>query len=251
MMFASRPRTPFVFEIAELERLGTELHAGYVAASPFPHVVLDDFLPKEYADSVLDHYPGPDSEIWLDWTQRDTVHQPKKLGIGHASRMTDVSPYVLTVLQAFNSYPFLNFLEKLTGIEKLLSDPYFHGGGLHQILSGGKLAIHTDFNDLKRLDLYRRLNVLLYLNKNWKDEYNGQLELWSQDMQRCERTVAPVFNRLVVFNTNKRSFHGHPKPLNTPPHITRKSLAFYYYTAQPAADQHYDHHTDWQEVPSA
>jgi Rps23 Pro-64 3,4-dihydroxylase Tpa1-like proline 4-hydroxylase len=128
-------------------------------------------------------------------------------------------------LNAFNSYPFINFLEELTGIPKLLPDPHFNGGGLHQILNGGKLAIHTDFNQLASLDLYRRLNVLLYLNENWKDEYNGNLELWDQTCSSCVKSVAPTFNKLVVFETNKRSFHGHPKPLNTPGSVTRKSIA--------------------------
>lgn len=239
----------FAFNIKELENLGEQNRNAYIHAKPFPHIVLNDFLPKKHADYVLQEFPDSTSPIWLDWKQRDIVHQPKKQGIGHASRLTEVSPYLLNMLSAFNSYPFLNFLEKLTGIEKLLPDPYFHGGGLHQILSGGKLAVHTDFNDLKALNLYRRINVLFYLNKNWKAEYNGELELWNDQLTQCEVAIPPLFNRLVVFNTDKKSFHGHPKPLNTPENITRKSIALYYYTALPNAEEHYDGITDWQDIP--
>jgi hypothetical protein len=243
-------RKPFNFDTSELESLAKGAHEKYLTATPFPYAAFDDFLTTKEANYILQDFPQPDSPIWLDWRQRDTVHQPKKQGIGHASRLEGVSPYILNVLAAFNSYPFLNFLEKLTGITKLLPDPYFHGGGLHQILSGGKLAVHTDFNQLDAINLYRRINVLFYLNKDWKDDYNGALELWNTDMTQCEASIMPLFNRLVVFNTNKKSFHGHPKPLNTPEHITRKSIALYYYTARPNEDEPYDVITDWQETES-
>lgn len=248
MLFNSEPKVPFVFDTDELEKLALIHQSNYAEAVPFKHIVLDDFLPKLYAETALRHFPDPSSEVWFDWRGRETVHQSRKQGVGHASRMTKLSPYIQNILQAFNSYPFLNFLEKLTGISKILPDPYFYGGGLHQILSGGKLAVHTDFNDHHRLNLYRCINVLFYLNKGWKQEYNGNLELWTEDLQKCEQSIMPIFNRLVIFNTNKKSFHGHPLPLKTPSHITRKSMAFYYYTALPSTNEKYDDNTDWQEV---
>lgn len=239
----------FAFDIDELEELGETNRDSYLNAKPFRHIILENFLPEIEADLALSEFPKPSSKIWLDWTNRDTVHQPRKQGIGHASRLKDVSPRLLNLLNSFNSYPFLNFLEKLTGIDKLLPDPYFHGGGLHQILSGGKLAIHTDFNDLKSLNLYRRINALFYLNKDWQPDYNGDLELWREDLKCCEKSIPPTFNKLVVFETDKKSFHGHPKPLNTPDGVTRKSIALYYYTARPASKGKYDGKTDWQVVP--
>lgn len=241
---------PLIFAIDELAELANKHRADYNLADPFPHVAIDDFLSLPHAEKVLSVFPDQHSPIWLDWKLRDTIHQPKKQGIGHASRLVNVSPYLQTILFAFNSYPFLNFLEKLTGIGKLLPDPHFHGGGLHQILSGGKLAVHTDFNELRPLDLYRRINVLFYLNKDWRPEYQGNLELWDENVQNCVRTITPIFNRLVVFNTTKKSFHGHPIPLNTPLGITRKSIALYSYTAKPAPDAKYDEVTDWRDVRS-
>ena len=248
MFFNSEPKMPFVFDANELEQLALKYQAKYAVALPFKHIVLDDFLPELYAESLLRNFPSPSSDVWFDWRERETVHQSRKQGAGHASRMTNLSPYIHNVLQAFNSYPFLNFLEKLTGIQKILPDPYFHGGGVHQILPEGKLAIHTDFNDHHRLNLYRCINVLFYLNKDWKETYNGNLELWAGDLSKCEKSILPIFNRLVIFNTNKKSFHGHPKPLKTPNGITRKSLALYYYTALPISGEKYDGNTDWQEV---
>ena len=239
----------FVFDAAALERVARQHADAYRTATPFPHVVIDDFLPRPAATRLLRAFPDTRARQWLDWKKRDTLHQPGKQGIGHASRLDGASPYLHNMLYAFNSYPFLRFLEILTGIGKLLPDPHFHGGGIHQILRGGKLAMHTDSNDLQQLDLYRRLNILLYLNKDWRPEYNGNLELWNPDTRECEKEIPPLFNRLVVFITNKRSLHGHPKVLNTPPGVTRKSLALYYFTSRPAADEHYDGVIDWQDCP--
>ena len=133
-------------------------------------------------------------------------------------------------LYALNSASFLKFLEGLTGIEKLIGDPQFEGGGLHQIPAGGKLAIHIDFNKHLYYGLERRLNLLIYLNKNWREEYGGHFELWDHGITRMITKVAPVFNRVVIFSTSRFSYHGHPDPLRCPPDVTRKSLALYYYT---------------------
>lgn len=247
-MLALRNPPIFTFRHADLVARA-ERHAGeYRSAQPFPHAVIDDFLPADVADRLLKSFPPPDAEHWLDWTKRDTVHQPKKLGIGHASKLEGAPPYLHNVLFAFNSFPFLDFLERLTGIGKLLPDPHFHGGGLHQILSGGKLAVHCDSTVLTPLHLYRRINALLYLNRNWRPEYGGDLELWDATCSRCEKSIAPLFNRLVVFNTTKHSFHGHPRPLNTPPSVTRKSLALYYFTSEPSPGDRYDDQIDWRET---
>lgn len=235
----------FAFKSGEMRKRGEALHETYVSARPFPHIAIDDFMKCEDAQRLLQVFPPVESDVWLDWRKRDRVHQPKKLGIGHASRLDSASPYLLNVLATFNSHAFIHFLEALTGIRKLLPDPHLHGGGIQQILSGGRLAVHADFNLLEELDLFRRVNVLLYLNTDWKPEYDGNLELWEEGAESCAKVIPPLFNRLVVFNTTKSSLHGHPNPLNTPKGVTRKSLALYYYTAKPAPGEVYDSVTDW------
>lgn len=162
-------------DVEKLAAQGQALHAAYKVAEPFPHVVIDNFLPEQIANDILNAFPDKNAPMWFDWRQRDTVHQPKKLGIGHAERLVNAPPYIQHVLQVLNSYPILKFLQELTGISGLIPDPYFHGGGLHQILSGGKLAVHADFNFESFLQLYRRLNLLLYFNKDWEESYNGNL----------------------------------------------------------------------------
>ena len=239
----------FVFEKSVLSALASKHKIGYDQATPFPHVVIDDFLPSHVASHALAEFPPADAPLWLDWRTRDTKHQPKKLGVGSAERLAQASPSLQHVLFTLNSAAMLEFLETLTGIQGLIPDPHFTGGGLHQILSGGKLGIHSDFNFDRRLKLYRRINVLIFLNKHWKEEYGGHLELWESTMTQCIKRVMPIFNRCVIFNTDQDSCHGHPEPLNTPTHITRKSLALYYYSRDSKTGDNDIRSTDWRPRP--
>ncbi len=142
---------------------------------------------------------------------------------------------------------FVNFLQLLTGIHGLIPDAYFHGGAFHQMLPGGKLDVHADFNVDEERKLRRRINVLVYFNKAWKDEYGGHLELWDKDLSECKQKIAPLFNRAVIFNTSSTSYHGHPRPLTCPKGMTRKSLAFYYYQSDPEVfKKDFAHNTLWQ-----
>ena len=124
------------------------------------------------------------------------------------------------------------FLERLSGIEGLIADPHLDGGGLHQIERGGRLAVHADFSRNWKLQLERRLNLLVYLNEDWDESYGGHLELWDRSMTRADQRILPVFNRCVIFSTDSTSYHGHPDPLTCPEDRTRKSLALYYYTVE-------------------
>ena len=139
--------------------------------------------------------------------------------------------FIREVFGFFNSVPIVQFLESLTTIPSLIPDPHFVGGGFHETSKGGKLGIHADFRINETLHLNRRINVIIYLNKDWKEEYGGHLELWDRKMQGKVHTVAPIYNRCVIFNTDADSFHGHPDPLTTPDGVTRRSIALYYYTA--------------------
>ena len=131
------------------------------------------------------------------------------------------------------SYPFVSFLESLTNIKNLVPDPSLFGGGLHAILSGGFLKVHTDFNWHPNLKLWRRVNVFIYLNEDWEDNYGGALELWNGNLTHCFHRIMPLANRLVIFSSSGNSYHGHPRPLNTPNHVMRKSIAMYFYSVEP------------------
>ncbi len=238
----------FVFSANELIKLADRYHRSYSTNVPYPHISIDDFLPLEVAEGLVKVFPKPDDALWLDWRKRDTTHQPKKQGIGHAGRLEGAHPFLHNVIFAFNSYPMIRFLERLTGIEGLIPDPHLTGGGLHQILPEGRLAVHADFNYLETLKLYRRINLLLFLNLDWCEAYGGHLEMWDASMRHCVQRILPVFNRCVIFNTGRTSFHGHPQPLSCPPGVTRKSLAFYYYTRDSDRAENQPHETLWQET---
>lgn len=228
-----------------LQRAAADLGAQYRSASPFPHVVIDDFLPPELLRPVLEEFPDPAA---LKWMKFDAPRE-RKLAFSQVERLSHAPRDLLYFL---NSAPVLNFLETLTGIPGLISDPHYNGGGLHQIERGGKLGVHADFNKLESLRLDRRLNLLIYLNEDWQEEYGGKLELWSRDMARCEKDVLPIFNRCVIFSTTSDSYHGHPMPLTCPEGRTRKSIATYYYTnGRPEEEVRDDHTTLFVDRPGA
>ena len=156
------------------------------------------------------------------------------------SHITAEQGNVFDILSFMNSPEFLSFLQELTGIDDLIADPDFNGGGIHLIPRGGKLGIHIDFSRaLFDNNKYRRANCLLYLNDGWQREWEGALELWNKKPSEggsCVKKVFPFFNRLVIFGTSKNSWHGHPTPLNCPEGEYRKSLATYYYSSQPGDD---------------
>jgi Rps23 Pro-64 3,4-dihydroxylase Tpa1-like proline 4-hydroxylase len=232
------------FDPSELQNRAKGLREQYPNALPFPHTVIDDLFPEETLKAILKEFPKPDG---IDWNEFDT-REEKKLASTAESQLGDVTRFFLYQL---NSSTFINFLETLTGIEGLIPDPHFWGGGLHQITRGGYLKIHADFNWHERLRLDRRLNLLLYLNQDWKEEYGGHLELWNRDMSYCEKRLLPVFNRCVIFNTTDYSYHGHPERLTCPPTQTRKSLALYYYSSGQLRQKDSDSHgTLFKKKPS-
>lgn len=239
----SNPSSPIssflpLSRMAEIAASSREIYAN---AKPFPHIVIEDFLEPALLDEVLTEFPKPAD---IDWRRFDNEREIKLASATEAS----FGPVTRLLLYHLNSITFLEFLGRVTGIENLLSDPCFDGGGLHQIVRGGKLGIHADFNKHPRYGLDRRLNLLVYLNKNWREEYGGNLELWNRELTRCEARIQPLFNRAVLFGTTDFTFHGHPDPLQCPEGMTRKSLALYYFSnGRPAEEVSGGHSTLFRE----
>lgn len=209
----------------EARRIGEQHSERYCFEEPFPHIVLDHFLPEEVARTALDHFP------------KESLKSDRVFEMGYAGQHkrqilpAECDAEARSLFHFFNSQPMLAFLEGLTAIPGLIPDPYFAGGGYHATSRGGKLGVHADFRVNEQLHLHRRINVIVYLNEHWEDDWGGHLELWDRDMSRKCAEVAPLFNRCVVFNTDATSYHGHPDPLNTPEGVLRRSIALYYYTA--------------------
>jgi len=219
------------------------LHEAYRSARPFPHAVLDGLFPDAVLDEVLAEFPKPGEIAWVAF---DSPTE-KKLGYSYTQPLGESLQRFLWLM---SSAPVLLFLEALTGIEGLIPDPYYGGAGPHQIERGGFLKVHADFNWHPKLRLDRRLNLLVYLNRDWREEYGGHLELWDREVSRCERRILPVFNRTVVFSTTDHSFHGHPHPLACPEGRTRKSVSLYYYSnGRPEEERSAPHDTIFKETP--
>ena len=202
---------------------GTRLAVQYQAAKPFPHIVIDCVLEPQILREALADFPDIDGKDFFDRDQERLKFQfaPEEVKAG----------LLRNLLIEFNSKAFLSFLEEMTGIDSLISDHHFSGGGLHETRRNGHLSIHADFNVHDELNLERRLNLLVYLNDDWDEAFGGALELWDTEMTKCEVKVAPIMARAVVFNTSLDSYHGHPDPLVCPEGRTRRSIATYYYTA--------------------
>jgi Rps23 Pro-64 3,4-dihydroxylase Tpa1-like proline 4-hydroxylase len=220
----------------KLEALAQAKAEEYKANQPYPHIYFDNFLPLDVAEAALRDFPEPKE---VDWQAYKDVNQHKKLAFDSVEKLP---ASLRDVLYFLNTRPMLKFLETLTGIQSVLPDPNYAGGGLHQIRPGGLLEVHADFSYHKGLRLDRRINVLIYLNKDWKEEYGGHFELWDREVKRAEKKILPIFNRCAIFSTTSISFHGHPLPLACPPDRNRKSIATYYYSnGRPEEDPELTH----------
>lgn len=203
--------------------------SDYAAADPFPHIVIDDAFPAEQLREVAREVEALELRC-----EREFYGTSGKQRLSEASAMP---PATRTFIEQLQGPEFLRWLEGVSGIEGLVFDPELEGGGVHRIMSGGFLKIHADSNWSTRLQLHRRLNLILYLNPDWRDEWGGALEFWRRDMSACARRIAPVFNRMVIFSTTAISYHGHPEPLRCPEPVTRNSIALYYYAADRPAEE--------------
>lgn len=207
----------------DLKKTAADYKESYQHAAPFPNFYIDDFFDEKKLSEVLEEFP--DMRVKPDF-KFETPNEKKLASKGEGR----FGPKTKAFMHYLNSEPFLNFLAEVSGIDKLIPDPYFEGAGCHQIEPGGMLKVHADFNKNRFLGLDRRLNFLIYLNKDWDESYGGHFELWDEEMKSCEKKILPLFNRVAMFSTTSFSYHGHPTPLSCPEDRSRKSIALYYYT---------------------
>jgi len=204
-----------------------ELRSKVRGASPFPFFCIDNFLKADFAEQVLGAFPSYDDALKMGRTFA-AVNERGKV------QVTDSSKFAGPIQQlnaALAAPEFLDLLSYVMDIPRLLPDDQLIGGGIHQTGPRGHLDVHVDFNYIKERNLHRRLNILLYLNKDWKPEWGGNVELWDPDVKVCHHSFSPIFNRCVVFETNEISNHG-VSAVTCPEGQSRKSFAAYYYTKE-------------------
>jgi Rps23 Pro-64 3,4-dihydroxylase Tpa1-like proline 4-hydroxylase len=204
---------------------------------PFRYIIIDDFLIAEKAEELFRAYPRIEETAWDHTTY---VNQKNKF----VKTNFDDAPILQEVFKELRTDSFRELLSQITEIDQLHADEDLFGAGLHQSIKGAFLDVHVDFNIHPKTGFHRRMNLLIYMNKNWEKSYNGYLELWDMEDKKQIEYIEPKFNRAVIFETNEVSFHGHPKPLHTPKGMSRKSISVYYYTKnRPEHEITEDHNT--------
>ncbi len=229
-----------LINMQSLNERKAEIKKEYQSKKPFRYVMFENIFFPDKAELIHAQYPSIKDGVWDGTTYIDQNNKFTKTKFEEGSILKQA-------FNELNSKEFLSWLRDITEIEEeLIGDEDLFGGGLHQSTNGAFLNVHVDYNIHPETKFHRRLNAIVYMNKDWKDEYEGHIELWDltgNDKKMLGR-YAPHFNRCVIFETNEISFHGHPKPLNTPENVNRKSLATYYYTKnRPAHEIADDHNT--------
>ena len=226
-----------VFDNNEYAKLAVQNQEKYQANTPFPHIYFDDFLPEHIAITIADEYPEV-SSLDSGWKFHNNENVSRYL-------LEDTTKFHFRMrlfAEAITSRQFLLFLETLTGINSILADPYFIGGGAMLTGRDQFLKIHADFNFHHKLQAWRRVNALFYLSPGWDTEWGGNLELWSNDGENKVQEIAPLFNRVVIFNTTSDTFHGQPEPLRCPENVYRKVFSAFYYSTEMAERTESDPH---------
>jgi hypothetical protein len=199
------------------------LRGQYRTANPYPHLVLDGLFPDELLMQLLEELPPITSEKWV----HEHYDRHFKSNLRSAVYLGEQAFQFTSVL---HSAGFLYFMTEITGIKALLPDPYLSGGGYHVVPPGGLFDVHADRNMDIHSGLERRIAMLIYLNKDWKPEYGGQLEIWDQQATRCEKVVEPLFNRTVIFEIGDKNFHG-VRPIVESFGVSRRTFALYFHVA--------------------
>jgi Rps23 Pro-64 3,4-dihydroxylase Tpa1-like proline 4-hydroxylase len=201
-----------------------DLHQTYRDGKPFPHVVVDNLFPEAMLDSLLVEMAEMGRERWSS-IEQDT--RERTLRMRSAAEMGAAGNQLLSVV---HSAAFLYLLSEITGIAQLLPDPYLQGSGYALMRRSDYFSVHSDRNVAYETGLVRRLAMIVFLNKSWKPEYHGDLELWSHDAKRCDVSIAPLYNKTVIFEVANPNFHGVPTPLACPADRMRQSFILYYHT---------------------
>ncbi len=221
----------FFFNSKSLSAYSDKLSKQFKNASPFKHVIIDDFLPAKLANQIAEEFPAINEIEWI----KSNPGATKTSGDPNIEKLScddeEQFPAVIrNLMLQFNSNTFLKFLENLTGIEHIIPDPSFNQCGLYSTGKGGRLMVHADSNRYPVPHMFHQhINVIYYATKEWEEDWGGELELWNREKTKLQKKIFPFFNRLLIFDTGRYSYHGHPHPLNCPKNIRRNNLALYYY----------------------
>lgn len=194
---------------------------------PYPHIEIKNMWDVDMLNNICNEFLN-----FKNWDGEKTFYGAKSKKFCYS--LDKLPKNTLDFISYLNSSAFIKVLEKITGDKNLIADPNIMGGGMASIGRGGFLKMHADFSWHENLKLYRKINVLIYLNKNWDENWGGDLKLASKKDGKLsmEKNYFPHFNSTVIFTTNNETFHGHPDPLKCPDNISRNSISTYYYVKE-------------------
>jgi len=196
------------------------LNKKFIHNTPYPHIVIENFFREEVAKEIVKTFPDLDNKWHL-------YYNP--IEYKYANDDVDRYPrFIRDIFHLWSSDAFIDIMKRITEINNLEMDPYLHGAGLHCHPRHGRLHMHLDYEKHPYLDKERRLNLIYFTNNNWKEEYNGDLQLWEKNMSSCNKRIFPEFNKVVIFQTNDVSWHGLPNKIDCPKDIQRRTLAYYW-----------------------
>jgi len=202
-----------------------QLRHQFLNASPIRFFKVDNFLEPAFAEQVVNAYPTFE-EAKAQGRLFTALNEKGKVQITDSALFP---PPIKQLSDYLNSQDWLDTLGYITDMPNLLADVKLNGGGIHETGPQGHLDVHVDFNTHKETKWFRRLNILVYMNKNWQEDWGGNVELWDPEVRHLQGSFSPIFNRCVVFNTTEESYHG-VSAVKCPADTMRKSYAAYYYT---------------------
>ena len=199
-----------------------KMQYDFINAEPFEHIIVPNFLSNDYAELIYKNFPVDiENDNWYKYNN--------PIEYKYASDNLKLMPKPLEqIFYLLSCKEIIEVFSNISGINNLEYDPYLHGAGIHVLSTGGKLDIHLDYEKHPYLNKERRLNIILYMNKDWKEEWNGDTQLWDKNMSKCIVKSHVKFNTAIIFKTNETSWHGLPDPIKCPKNIFRKSIAYYY-----------------------
>jgi hypothetical protein len=198
-----------------------ELNNQFVGTPPFPMIVLDNFLPNDFALKLAEECETIPDIHWTEFTRNGSfMRECKKL---------EHAPVAYEFVNTMHSALGMEWMTRLTNITDLIPDPYLTGAGYSRSFTGDSLKLHTDFNWNEQIKVHRMLSFIIYLNPEWKEEWGGHLQFTDFNKEHVIQNVAPVFNRAIIWRYHKRGFHGYPQPLTCPAGMSRNTFRLFYY----------------------
>jgi hypothetical protein len=196
------------------------LRNQFLSAKPFEHIIIDNFLEESYAEKLSELFP----KLNDSWHEYKNPIEVKYAFDNINSLPTELKNYFYYL----STNEITDIIKSITTIDDLQYDEYLHGAGIHLHPRYGRLNIHLDYEKHPYSGKERRLNIILFMSKDWNTNWNGANELWNSDVSKCIAKTEIKFNRAILFKTNDISWHGLPDKILCPENVFRKSLAYYY-----------------------